>query len=111
MGTLICCFLPAVFVTLGLGASFAGLVGNFPQLIWLSEHKTAVFGGAAFLIGLAAYLNWRSRLAVCPTDPALAAACKNGRNWSKWALMAAALIFVCGATFAFLLPWLEIMMS
>lgn len=107
LGTLFCCFLPAVFVTLGLGASFAALVGNFPQLIWLSEHKGTVFGGAALIIAVAGYLNWRSRNAACPIDPTLAEACRNGRNWSKWAFAGAVIIFACGATFAFLLPWLQ----
>ena len=31
--TLICCALPAMFVALGAGASFAALVTNFPFLI------------------------------------------------------------------------------
>ena len=108
LGTLVCCFLPAVFVTLGLGASFAGLVGNFPQLIWLSEHKVLVFGSAAFLILLAGYLNRRSRNTACPLDPKLAEACRGGRNWSKWAIVSAALIFSCGFLFAFVLPWLHV---
>ena len=43
-GTLVCCVLPAVLVTLGAGASLAGLVTAIPQLVWLSEHKTLVFG-------------------------------------------------------------------
>lgn len=108
LGTLVCCFLPAVFVTLGLGASFAGLVGAVPQLIWLSEHKVIVFGGAALLIALAGYMNWRARNMACPIDPELAEACQSGRNWSKWALISAALVFSCGFVFAFVLPWLHV---
>ena len=38
-GTLVCCALPALFVTLGAGAALAGLVGEFPQLVWLSTYK------------------------------------------------------------------------
>ena len=45
-GTLVCCVLPAVMVALGAGASLAGLVTTFPQLIWLSERKALVFGVA-----------------------------------------------------------------
>ena len=107
LGTLVCCFLPALFVTLGLGASFAALVGNFPQLIWLSEHKEIVFGGSALLIGLAALFQWRSRKLQCPVDPNLGKACQSGRNWSKWALLVAILTFSCGFIFAFVLPLLS----
>ena len=42
--TLVCCVLPAVMVSLGAGAVLVGLITAFPQLIWLSEHKAAVFG-------------------------------------------------------------------
>ena len=34
-GTLVCCVLPAVMVSLGAGATLAGLVTAVPQLIWL----------------------------------------------------------------------------
>ena len=48
--TLVCCVLPAVLVALGAGAALAGLVTAVPQLVWLSEHKALVFGGAAALL-------------------------------------------------------------
>ncbi len=108
LGTLVCCFLPAVFVTLGLGATFAGLVSTFPQLIWISEHKPAVFSIAGALILIAFWLQWRSRNSACPIDPELARSCKGGKAWSQRALIIAALVFVCGATFAFVLPWLAV---
>ena len=37
--TLVCCALPAIFVALGAGASFASLVSTFPFLITLSQYK------------------------------------------------------------------------
>ena len=37
--TLVCCALPAIFVGLGAGASFASLVSTFPFLITLSQYK------------------------------------------------------------------------
>lgn len=104
MGTMVCCFLPAVFVTLGFGAAFAGMVSNFPQLIWISEHKKAVFLGAALLIIASAVLHWRSKQTECPIDPKLAAACKDGKDWSRWVLVGAVGLFATGAFFAFVLP-------
>ena len=37
--TLICCALPAIFVAIGAGATFASLVSSFPFLITLSKYK------------------------------------------------------------------------
>ena len=54
--TLVCCVLPAVMVSLGAGAAVVGLITTFPQLIWLSEHKAAVFGIATALLVLSGLL-------------------------------------------------------
>lgn len=103
-GTLICCALPALLVSLGAGATLAGLVSTFPQLVWLSEHKLAVFGVAgAMLIG-AGVLQRRARYLPCPADPALAAACARTRRVSALIYWASVLIYVTGVTFAFVLP-------
>jgi low affinity Fe/Cu permease len=37
--TLFCCALPAIFVMMGAGASFASFVSAFPFLITLSVYK------------------------------------------------------------------------
>lgn len=55
-GTLVCCVLPAVMVAAGAGAALAGLVTAVPQLVWLSEHKGAVFGLAFALLVLSGAL-------------------------------------------------------
>ena len=46
-GTLICCALPIILVTLGLGATVAALSSNAPFLVILTLHKVWVFGGSA----------------------------------------------------------------
>jgi len=103
-GTLVCCALPALFITLGMGAVFAGLVSQFPQLIWLSERKACVFALAGVLIALSAYLRWLSRFDPCPADPALAVACTRARQWSGYVLIAATVLYGVGGFFAFLAP-------
>lgn len=102
--TLVCCVLPAIFVMLGFGATFASLVGTVPQLTWLSEHKILVFGGAALLIGIAGYFQWRARYASCPTDPKLAAACRETRGLSRGVLFISIGLYCVGAFFAFIAP-------
>ena len=103
-GTLICCVLPAVMVALGAGAALAGLITAVPQLIWLSEHKGAVFGVAFAMLAFSGWLLWRARSLPCPADPALAHTCARLRrvSWVLWWL--ALLCTVLGSVFAFVLP-------
>ena len=69
--TLICCAIPALLVSLGLGAVLIGLVSNVPQLIWISEHKPLVFGISGTLLVLAGLMQWRSSKLPCPADKQL----------------------------------------
>ncbi|GAB3344877.1 hypothetical protein [Lysobacter tyrosinilyticus] len=103
-GTLVCCVLPAVMVALGAGAALAGLVTAVPQLVWLSEHKGAVFGLAFVLLLLSGVLLWRARTLACPTDPALGRACARLRRASVVLWSVAAACTSLGAVFAFVLP-------
>lgn len=105
-GTLVCCVLPAVMVSIGAGAALAGLVSAVPQLVWLSEHKGLVFGVSAALIVLSGLALWHARSLPCPLDPQLAAACARLRRWSAGLWTFAALATVTGALFAFALPQL-----
>jgi hypothetical protein len=107
-GTLLCCVLPAVMVALGAGATLAGLVGAVPQLIWMSEHKPLVFGLAAALLAIAGIALWRARRMPCPTDPHLARACTRLRSLSRGLYAIAVIAFLLGATFAFVLPRLNL---
>jgi hypothetical protein len=104
--TLVCCVLPALMVALGAGAALAGLVSAVPQLIWLSEHETAVFGIAAALLAIAGVAIWRARRSPCPADPQLARACVRLRRFSAVLYVFALLAFCLALTFAFVLPWL-----
>ena len=104
LGTLVCCVLPAVFVTLGAGASLAGLLSAFPQLIFLSEHKGWVFGLSGAVILLAGVMRYRQRNAPCPADPAQALACTKLRRISVYLLVASGVTWATGFFFAFIAP-------
>jgi hypothetical protein len=106
-GTLVCCVLPAVMVALGAGAALAGLVTAVPQLVWLSEHKAAVFGLAFALLVLSGVMLWRARTLPCPADPALARACTRLRRVSVVLWSVATACTSLGAVFAFVLPALQ----
>lgn len=101
-GTLICCALPALFVTLGMGAAVAGLVGAAPWITILAEHKVLLFSIAGGLILLSGWLQWQGRNAPCPADPVKANACTKLRKISTaiWGL--SAILYIIGFFFAFL---------
>jgi hypothetical protein len=75
VGTLVCCALPALFVSLGAGAALAGLVSAAPWLVALSRYKLPVFGGAALLLIVAGVMMVRARSLPCPIDPVQAKLC------------------------------------
>jgi hypothetical protein len=102
--TLVCCVLPAVLVSVGAGAVLVGLVSSFPQLVWLSEHKLAVFAIAGALLAVSGLMIWRTRRLPCPADPAAARACTRLRKLSAGLYVFSLASFVAGATFAFVLP-------
>jgi hypothetical protein len=103
-GTLVCCALPAALVAVGAGATLAGLVGVFPQLVWLSAHKEPVFAAAGAMLVLAGYFQHRARFAPCPADPGLAAQCLRTRRMSWRVYLLSVAIFAVGAFFAFIAP-------
>lgn len=100
--TLVCCALPALFVALGAGAAFAGLVGQFPQLIWLSEHKKGLFLFAGLALIVAGIAQYRARNLPCPLDPRAAQACTQARRLAKITYVVSVLIYLLGAGFAFI---------
>jgi hypothetical protein len=103
--TLICCALPATLVAIGSAATLTTLVSNFPQLIWISEHKPLVFGLAGAMLAVAGYLQWQARNAPCPADPALAAVCAKTRKNALLIYWLSVGIFSVGAFFAFIAPY------
>jgi hypothetical protein len=101
-GTLICCALPALLVSLGAGAVMAGLIDAIPQIVWLGKHKAAVFGVAGVLLLASGLWQWHARSLPCPADKAQAATCARARrlSWIVWGLSVA--LFAVGFFFAFL---------
>ena len=104
LSTLVCCTLPAVMITLGMGAALSSLTSNVPQLIWLSAHKGLVFGGSLVLLSLAWGVRYLTRDMPCPADPALAKACTRLRAIGGWVLYLGFAVWAVGAFSAFILP-------
>lgn len=102
MSTLLCCALPALLVSLGLGATMVSLTSAFPQIIWLGEHKVMLFSGSFVILVIASFLAYQNRNAPCPIDPALRDACIRGRKWTKFALILSWIILTIGFFFSYL---------
>lgn len=101
-GTLICCALPALLVSIGAGAVMAGLIEAVPQITWFGKYKAWAFTFAALMLALSGYLQWHARYQPCPADPVKAKACMRARkiSWIIWWVSVVA--FVVGFFFAFL---------
>ena len=101
MGTLVCCALPALFVTLGAGAALAGLVSAAPWLVALSKYKLWTFGISGALLLIAGIMQWRARNAPCPIEEKQAKACMKIRKTSKIIYWFSVAIWCVGFFFAF----------
>ena len=101
-GTIICCALPALLVSLGAGAALAGLVSAVPQLVVLSTYKVEVFSVAGLLLLVTGIYQWKMRNAPCPSDKELARACERIRLINAWLYGFSVVLYLAGFFFAFL---------
>ena len=102
VGTLLCCALPALLVTLGAGAALAGFISVAPWITVISKYKVVVFVGAVILLALSSYFLWINRNAPCPVDEKQAKACMFLRKFSLYTIIISLIIYIVGFFFAFL---------
>jgi hypothetical protein len=102
VGTLVCCALPALLVSIGAGAVMATLVSAVPQLVWISEHKIPLFVFAGFMLCLSGFATYWSRRMACPAGAALAKSCLQVRRVSLGVFILSLTIYASGFYFAFL---------
>jgi len=107
-GTLICCALPALLVSLGAGAVMASVVSSVPQIVWFSEHKLGVFIFAGMMLSISGFLQWKARSLPCPSDKELAELCNKTRVNSLRIYIFSVSVFLIGGFMAFLAPLLII---
>ncbi|HID83206.1 MAG TPA: hypothetical protein EYH06_12005 [Chromatiales bacterium] len=81
-GTLLCCALPILLVSLGFGAIVASLNYNIPGLVFLAEQKYWALAFSALLLLFLAWVVWRPNQS-CPADPKLAAHCQSAKRWNR----------------------------
>ncbi|MCK9983813.1 MAG: hypothetical protein AzoDbin1_00285 [Azoarcus sp.] len=100
-GTLICCALPILFVTVGLGAAVAAASSAAPFLVTLALHKGWVFAGSGLMLLWSGWLLYRPGR-VCPSDPEAGRLCARALRWNRRVLGVSAVIWSVGAFAAYL---------
>jgi mercuric ion transport protein len=106
-GTLVCCAIPIILVTLGMGATLASLVGTLPFLITLSLHKVWVFSISGLMLALSAWFIYR-RSRSCPVDAELGALCEKSQVWNRRVYWFSVILWSIGFFAAFLALPLQI---
>ena len=110
-GTLICCALPILLVTLGLGASIAAITSSFPLLITLSQHKLWIFIISGSLLIGSAWMILRNK-GQCPANTELGELCQRAKLINRRIWFISVFIWIVGFIAAYLaLPiqqWLEL---
>ncbi len=99
--TLVCCALPILLVSLGLGAASASLFASVPFLVTLAQYKTWVFAASGIVLAVTAWLLYRPGR-VCPADPELADQCNKAHRWNLRFFWAASLMWLVGFAAAYL---------
>jgi len=99
--TLVCCALPILLVSLGLGAASASLFASVPFLVTLAQYKTWVFAASGIVLAVTAWLLYRPGR-VCPADPELADQCNKAHRWNLRFFGAASLMWLVGFAAAYL---------
>jgi mercuric ion transport protein len=104
-GTLLCCALPLLLVTLGLGGVVAAMTSNMPWLVALSHYKDWMFLLSAAVLAIAGWTMYRFARR-CPADPAQAEACRRANLWSRRLWVLAIAIWCIAAFVAY--AWLPL---
>ena len=102
VGTLLCCALPALLVSIGAGAAMASLISAVPQLVSISEHKIMLFIFAGIVIVISGVMSYRNRHLPCPTNPIAARSCRRVRRISTAVFLLSAALYSVGFYFAFI---------
>ena len=99
--TLVCCALPILLVSLGLGAVSASLFANLPILVTLAQYKGWMFAGSGAVLMLTGWLLFPSGRA-CPSDPEVAELCASAYRWNTRFFWTSVVIWVVGFAAAYL---------
>ena len=104
-GTIFCCALPALLVSIGAGATLGSLISIFPQLVILSVYKIPIFIGAFIMLIISGIIQHFVKSLPCPVDKNLSDMCVQTRKVSFIIYVVSLGLFATGFVFAFILPF------
>lgn len=109
-GTLVCCALPALLVSLGMAAVVISAVSAFPWLVPLTRHKAWLFLGTGLLIGLNFYLVYRTQKQLACELGGTGQGCQVAGRWNRGVLWLTVVIYAVGVLMAYLaLPLVKLL--
>lgn len=100
--TLLCCALPILLVSLGMGSVVASMNYNIPGMFWLAQHKYWALALSGLLLSSLAWMIWRPYQS-CPSDPKLAQYCETSKKWNKRIFFASVIVWSIGVFFSLIL--------
>ena len=101
-GTLLCCALPALLVTIGAGGVMASIYANVPGYITFAQNKSLLFLLVAVLLLINGLILWLNRNAPCPVDATKAEICMKSRKISRTIYFISLGIYCVGFFFSYL---------
>lgn len=105
---LLCCTLPILLVSLGIGTMMASMASTFTWLPLVSEYKFWIFLISGLLFISAELIQHRQNK-ICPADPKLAKQCAKFDKLSSIMLNIGLIIWLVGFISAYLLFPLSLM--
>ncbi len=100
--TLVCCALPILLVSLGLGAVVANIFYQVPAILFLAEYKNWTLLLSLLFLLILAWVIWRPNQA-CPANPDLAEVCRKARRWNKRAFWLSVTLWGTSVFFSYLI--------
>ena len=101
LSTLLCCALPIVLVSLGLGTVLAWLVSHLPWLVWVSEHAIYFISLTLILLIISGYLVFFHPSSCDIQNKKNLDECHNRQKYAKIIWFVTAIILLIGAIFKY----------
>jgi len=102
ISTILCCGLPIILVSLGMGAVFANLTASFTFITWLTERSIYLFAIAIILLLIGWYFIF-IKAQTCPLDKKLAEICRRSKKFNKIIWWISVVILVISFFFKYIL--------
>jgi mercuric ion transport protein len=102
ISTILCCALPIILVTLGMGAVFASLTASFPFINWLAQESLYLFIASSILLLLGGYFIFL-KPQNCPANQKLAKICLKTKKFNKIIWWLSVIILIISFFFKYIL--------